>query len=246
MLDVFFEQAINIVKSENRIDFLLKELRDFLRVYITDSEFRISCVNAIITSIEESKSQIVAWNNPSLLTCPEHNISIRMIYWPGYFDVNPHKHKTWGVTGVFQNKVEVNIFDLTENPLRLKKNSTISAEINDVGYLLPGCVHNIRNISHKISSTFHIFNNLPGIENSEENAIWYPSPRKYNLSDGLTEISLFSCLDTLQSIHSDESETLIKKIFNLGSVSVKYQTIGILSRINKNLGLELFDKLLIC
>lgn len=244
MLNLFSLRVNEILKQSSCDLEILQGLRDILKNSLSDREFRISCVTAVIRSIQEWSDENKLWNAPPLITDVTNNYSLRMIYWPSYFDVNPHEHKTWGVTGIFQNEVDVNIFELHDGPpRRLKKTNTIIARQGEVGYVQSGCIHNISNNTGQLASTLHIFNNLPGVDNPEENAIWYPSPRKFNISSELKNIALSSCLSTLKELSLVETVNLINDIYTLGSRSVKFQAIDVLCTVNPAMARSLFDGL---
>ena len=144
-----------------------------------------------------------------------------MITWPAFYENNPHQHKTWSVTGVIHNQLDINTFNFFQNPQRLQRDRAMAAYFGEAGFLMPGCIHQVSNPSHELSASIHIFNNLD-INHREDNAIWYPSPRKYNLSKGLTERTLTACLNIAANCKSDRALLLLNHIYQLAPLHVKF------------------------
>lgn len=233
MLRNFYESIDEVITSDIELAKMLPVLRDSLKNALMVDDFRLNCVEKILDSIDAWSDDVKSWNAPAIFENKKLNYSVKVIFWPAFYENNPHQHKTWGVTGVFDNDLNINTYTLMQEPMRLKKERTITAKAGEVGYLLPGCIHNVCNPSHELSASIHIFNNLPGIENSEENAIWYPAPRKYNLSKGLIERALSSCLSILRNIHTKKSCELIDRIYSISSISIRISSINALYGIDR-------------
>lgn len=212
----YFVNSVNDVLSQNdELIVSLRKTRDLLKSSLLVDDFRLECIERVLDSIDSWSDSTKTWNAPPIFDHEERVYSVRIVYWPAFYENNPHQHKTWGLTGVFHNQLEVNTYELLCNPIRLKKERQITAAFGEVGYLVPGCIHNINNPSHELAASIHIFNNLPGIVNPEENAIWYPSPRRHNLSRGLVERALMISLAVANSIQSKRAKNLIDRINNI-------------------------------
>jgi hypothetical protein len=169
--------------------------------------------------------------------------SVRVIFWPAFNDNNPHEHKTWSITGILHNELDINIYEMLENPKRLKKQRTILASVGEVGYLIPGCIHNICNSPHDLSVSLHIFNNILSIDRPEENAIWYPSPRKHNLIKGAVDRALLSCLSIASNIRNEKSLNIIERIYSHLPLSLKLNAISSMYLIDSSFARQCFDEL---
>ncbi|MFZ3068354.1 MAG: hypothetical protein WA253_09420 [Gammaproteobacteria bacterium] len=221
MLNEFNEEIKSLLSTSSVLTEILPLLRNHFQQLLANNEFKLACIDEIISGIYLAKSERLEWVSPAIIECPELNYSIRVVYWPAFYENNPHKHKTWSVTGVFHNKLNVHTYALLEDPIRLKRERIIAANAGESGYLLPGCIHSVGNPSYEVSASIHIFNNLPGIENSEDNAIWYPSPRKHNLANGLLERAFSVCLSMLSEIGSPKALDLIDKIYFIAPMQTK-------------------------
>lgn len=213
MLCEFSKSLTDILNQKIEMQRSLQMMRDLLKDALSDDNFRLNCITHVLNSIDSWSDEINPWNAPPIISHENMIYSVRIVYWPAFYENNPHKHKTWGVTGVFHNQLDVNTYEFLDNPRRLKRERKITASSGDVGYLLPGCVHNVNNPSHELSSSIHVFNNLPGIENSEENAIWYPAPRRHKLTLGLVDRALTTCLTVANSIKSKQAQEIIERIY---------------------------------
>jgi predicted metal-dependent enzyme (double-stranded beta helix superfamily) len=242
MLKSFTNSISNILNQQYDLSFSLKQMRDLLKSSLATDNFRLACIEHVLDSIEGWSDSAKPWNAPPIFNHEEMIYSIRIVYWPAFYGNNPHQHKTWGLTGVFHNNLDVNTYELLDNPKRLKKERKITASFGEVGYLIPGCIHNVNNPSHELSASIHIFNNLPGIENSEENAIWYPSPRRHNLSCGLIDRALTVCLLSASSMQSQKAQAIIRRIYNMSSDNVKLLAIKSLYAFDRAMAREQFNQ----
>lgn len=243
MLTIFSKSLTDILNQQNELQTSLQQMRSLLTSALSDDNFRLDCITHVLDSIESWGDTSSAWNAPAIIHHEDLIYSIRIVYWPAFYENNPHKHKTWGLTGVLHNQLDVNIYEFLDNPRRLRRERKISASSGEVGYLLPGCIHNINNPSHELSASIHIFNNLPGIENPEENAVWYPAPRKHKLYLGLTERALTTCLAIASSITSQHSQKIIERIYTMSPDSVKLLAIKSLCTFNSAIAKQRFNEL---
>lgn len=241
-LNHFYEIIEKILTENEDISKQVIQLRDLVKDSLSSNQFQYLCVSEILNSIENYSLNNMQWDAPYFFYHEQLKFSVRVIYWPPFYDNNPHQHKTWSVTGVFHNQLNVFTYTLLDNPKRLKKEKSIIASAGDVGYLLPGCIHNVSNPSHEISASFHIFNNLD-INNPEENAIWYPSPRKYNLSKGLIQRALDVCSNIVGKIDSENSFDIIKRIYALSPIQTKLGAIYAMHKYDRNYARQCFEEL---
>lgn len=241
-LNKFYNKIEKILSDEGEVLHHLSLLRDLVKESLANDHFKLLCINEIISSIESSVQRNLDWNAPHLFYHEKLKFSVRIIFWPAFYDNNPHQHKTWSVTGVFHNFLNIYTYNLIHNPQRLKKEKSIIASSGDVGYLIPGCIHNVRNPSHEVSASFHIFNNID-IQNPEDNAIWYPSPRKFNLSNGIVERALDACLTIMENIKSEKIISLIDRIYKIGSDQLKFKAIHTIYKYDRHHAKQYFEKL---
>ena len=226
MLKKFYSSIDTILESDQELSAKLHEMRNLLMSIIQENEFRLECIEDILDTMDQWQDQEKPWGAPPIFYHEKLKYSIRIIFWPAFYENNPHEHKTWGITGVFHNKLNINTYEMLTNPTRLKKERTITAQEGEVGYLLPGCIHNVNNISHELSASFHIFNNVADINHPEDNAIWYPSPRRHNLSQGLLERALLVCLLVVSEIKHPKSQLILDRIYAKSSLFLKLYSIN--------------------
>jgi predicted metal-dependent enzyme (double-stranded beta helix superfamily) len=243
MLKSFANSINDILRQNQELVSSLQQMRDHLRSSLLIDDFRLECIEHVLDSIDSWSDTVNPWNAPPILNHEEMIYSIRIVYWPAFYENNPHQHKTWGLTGVFHNNLDVNTYELLDNPKRLKKERNITALFGDVGYLVPGCIHNVNNPSDYLSASIHVFNNLPGIVNPEENAIWYPSPRRHNLSRGLIDRALTVCLASANSVQSLKARNIIDRIYGMSSDSIKYLAIKSLFAFDRAAARQRFNEL---
>lgn len=243
MLDLFYNSISEVLMTDAEILIKLKKLRDLVKLNIIDNNFRLSCVERVIDTMDCWVSQGKDWNSPPIFYHEELKYSVRIIFWPAFNDNNPHEHKTWSVTGILHNELDINIYEMLESPKRLKKLRTISANVGEVGYLVPGCIHNVCNSSHDLSASLHIFNNISSIDKPEENAIWYPSPRKHNLIKGATDRALLSCLSIASSIRNKKSLNIIDRIYSHLPLPLKLNAISSMYLFDPSYARKCFDEL---
>jgi predicted metal-dependent enzyme (double-stranded beta helix superfamily) len=220
----------------------LKLLRNLLVESLKSDEFRLNCIEALLSSIENWNDKEKLWNAPALFYHEQLKFSVRMIFWPAFYENNPHEHKTWSITGVFSNFLTINTYELLNSPSRLKKDRAIDAVAGEAGYLIPGCIHSVKNPTHELSGSIHIFNNID-ILHPEENAIWYPAPRKYNLSNGLIERALTVCLASLCNINQNKSLEMIARIYDIAPTSVKLLSVKAMYHFDRLYARDQFERL---
>lgn len=238
----FYNSIEAILLNEEPISSQLKLLRNLLTDCLKSEEFRLNCVEELLGTIEAWSDSDRAWNAPAFFYHERLKYSVRMIFWPAFYENNPHEHKTWSITGVFYNFLNITTYELLDNPKRLKKDRIIDAISGEVGYLIPGCIHSVKNPTHELSASIHIFNNLD-FSNPEENAIWYPAPRKYDLSQGLIERALSVCLMSICSIKNIKSLEIMGRIYDLAPLSIKLLAIKFMYSFDRKLAREYFEKL---
>lgn len=243
MLQRFYKSLDNILTLEQPLISQLQMLRDQLYKSLKVEEFRLECLEHVLKSIYNSDE---SWNAPPIFYNDQLKFSVRIIFWPAFYENNPHQHKTWSVTGVFHNHLTINIYELLEDPARLKKQRSIAAEVGEVGYLIPGCIHSVNNVSHKLSASMHIFNNVLDASHPENNAIWYPSPRKYNLSNGLKDRALITCLAIASNMKTQKSFEIINQIYREASNTIKLMAIESMYSFDHIHARKCFDKLELC
>jgi predicted metal-dependent enzyme (double-stranded beta helix superfamily) len=229
-----------ILLTDNPLLTQLKLLRDLLTESLRSDEFRINCIEELLNTIP--KDMDTPWSVPAFFYHEQLKYSVRMIFWPAFYENNPHEHKTWSVTGVFSNFLSISTYELLSDLKRLKRDRVFDAIAGQVGYLVPGCIHSVKNPTHELSGSIHIFNNID-YSNPEENAIWYPAPRKYNLTKGLVERALTVCLIVLRDIKQERTLKIIQRIYNIGSIPIKLLAIQAMYSFNRGCAKEYFEKL---
>ncbi|SRR5579883_1404004 len=242
MLNLFYNSITEVLMTDDDILIKLKKLRDIVKLNLQDDNFRLNCVESVIDTLDDWTNPEKDWNSPAIFYHEKLKYSVRIIFWPAFIDNNPHEHKTWSVTGVLHNQLDINTYEMLENPKRLKKLRTISAKTGEVGYLAPGCIHNVCNTSHELSASLHIFNNISSIDKPEENAIWYPSPRKHNLINGSAERALLSCLSIASLIRNQKSLGLIERIYSHLPLSLKLNAVSSMYLFDPSYARHRFDQ----
>lgn len=228
MFETFINQIESGLTAHDEAHVFVPQMRNHMQVALANESFVHECIQRSLATIENSNNKN-QWISPPIYHNPEKRIAARLIPWPAFYCNNPHKHKTWGVTGVFYNKLDVFTYEiLSKDPIKLKKKKNIAAVQHEAGYILPDCIHNIGNPSSETSISIHIFNNLPNIENSEENAIWYPAPSKDNLKEGFLSRTLIAFSNCISELTIDDKFNTLQRIFNIGNVEVKLSVIKVL------------------
>lgn len=205
MLKKFYKEIETILLSAGPLSDRIKYLRILMQESLADNDFKLSCIQRVLASIDEDQRNGEVWSAPLFYYHPKLKFSVRMIFWPERYENNPHQHKTWSVTGVFYNHLNVKLYELPVGSDKPEVTREINALSGEAGYLLPGCIHNITNPNASYSASLHIFNNIDVLK-PEENAIWYPAPRKRPLANGLVDRALSICHDVASTIRS-RSET---------------------------------------
>lgn len=242
MMRKFYQSIESILLNNDSLQSQLKLLRNLLNESLKSEDFRLTCIEEVINSIENWHEKEKTWNAPALFYHENLKFSVRLIFWPAFYENNPHEHKTWSITGVFHNFLNVNTYELLDNPKRLKKDRSFDAFAGEAGYLMPGCIHSVKNPTHELSGSIHIFNNID-FANPEENAIWYPAPRKYNLSNGLLERALTVCLMSIRNIKNNKSLKLLNRILELAPPSIKLLAVQVMYNFDRNYARKCFDEL---
>lgn len=205
MLRNFYKEIADIVSSSSSLVNRMQCLKSLMQASLLDHDFKLACIQRILASIDESRRDERLWSAPLFYYHPELKFSVRMIFWPEHYENNPHQHKTWSVTGVFYNHLNIKLYKLPVGSDKPEVTREISAVSGASGYLLPGCIHNITNPNASYSASLHIFNNIDVLK-PEENAIWYPAPIKKPLANGLVNRALLICHEVASTIHA-RSET---------------------------------------
>src|SRR5258708_6296559 len=120
MLNRFRESIDKILTKNFELPELLTLLRDNLKRSVSMDDFRLSCIEQMLNSIYTSNNEGKPWSAPDLIKNNELNYSVRVIFWPMFYENNPHQHKTWSVTGIFHNDLNIHTYTLLDEPGRLK------------------------------------------------------------------------------------------------------------------------------
>lgn len=238
----FYNSIESILLSNVSLNNQLREMRDLLKCELSDDEFRLQCIQQVLSTIDNCDNEQKIWNAPHIFYHEKLRFSVRIIFWPGFYENNPHQHKTWGVTGVFHNCLNIHTYELLEDQKCLRKEKSIAASYGDTGYLFPSCIHNVSNPTHEVSASIHIFNNL-NVDSPVENAIWYPAPRKYDLSKGLLDRALDACLAVVNNIESESSINVIRQIYAKSSLVIKLKAILAMYKYNKENAKSYYEEL---
>jgi predicted metal-dependent enzyme (double-stranded beta helix superfamily) len=241
MLIRFYNEIETILMKSNSLSEQLPLMRNLTRDFLLKDEFRLDCVEKVIGSIKHYHNLHEPWPEPSLFYHEKLKFSFRMITWPGFYENNPHQHKTWSVTGVIHNQLDVTTYTLLENLQRLKRERAITAFKGEAGYLMPGCIHRVSNPSHEISASIHLFNNKD-VTNPEDNAIWYPAPRKFDFRPGLVERALTACLYIAANCDTHRALVLINQIYQLATPSIKLLAMPFIYERDPNLANEYYKQ----
>ncbi|EKD72170.1 MAG: hypothetical protein ACD_45C00744G0006 [uncultured bacterium] len=243
MLKSFYNSIDTILNNHQELIYQLKSLRDLLKTALAKDGFRLHCIEKILDTMDEWNDKEKSWNAPPIFYHDKLRYSVRIIFWPAFYENNPHQHKTWSVTGIFHNYLNIHTYQMLDHPKRLKKERAIIAAMGEVGYLTPGCIHNVNNITHDLSASIHIFNNISDIDHPEENAVWYPSPRKHNLSAGLMDRALLTCLSIASNIHIQQAFHIIDRIYARSSSSIQLMAIKAMYGFNRAHAKQCFTRL---
>src|SRR3990167_7701248 len=220
-IDAILIRHIELVKK-------LQLLRDLVKESLASTHFQCACIEAILDNFSGNVLEDT-WQLPDLFYHSQLDYSVRFIFWPAFYDNQPHQHKTWSITGVFNHALNVNVYDKLDDAARLKKTRTIATTKGAAGYLLPGCIHNISNPLPVVSSSIHIFNHLTKQGKTQENVIRFPVFRQHNMAPGSFERTSLACLEYLKNIKTPTSYRLILRFYEQPSPLVKWMALKTLS-----------------
>jgi hypothetical protein len=140
--------------SEREIASRVRELTEHA---LRRPPFVVECAERVISAVGSMRGADV----PPLWGTRSTPATLRIFYWPPGLQNEPHQHDAWGVTGVVFNEIIVETFPATtpplESPQRCEPSRSITARAGDVGYLIPPCVHRLRNETARTTITFHVF-----------------------------------------------------------------------------------------
>lgn len=202
---------------------------------LAQESFVISCVERIITLMEESAAP---WSNPPLYggVAPGNRISVRVFYWPPGHQNDPHLHSSWTVTGVLHNYIVAETFRGATRvaEIDLEQSQKFTAHTGMAGYLLPPCVHRLLNTSQRDTATLHIFTPEPGRQAAAEQ----PTPIAPAIAAGqqqgpaqqpMRRLALNVMVQILAAIKSLAPLALLERIFAIGDNSIKLQVVKTLA-----------------
>jgi len=232
----FYAAIENILLTSDPQIIQLKSLRNLMMHSLNANDFKLSCVETLLAGMETED-----WDQPDFYYHDKLNFSVRMVIWPAFYENNPHQHKTWSVTGVFWQHLKIKTYDLLAAPKRLRVNQAIEASAGQAGFLQPGCIHNIFNPSHQLSASLHIFNHIDYAQ-PEHNAIWYPAPRKFNLSSGALERAMHVGIAVCRNIQNKKSLQLLQRIFAMAPCELKLQAAHAIYQQRADLGKNMFNQ----
>lgn len=209
------DDITQIVHLENNIEKKVRDIQVLVKSSIKKDGFILDAIELLLNNLENMSyddwKKLIAYNHPKNL------YSIRFILWPAYYSNNPHQHKTWSITAVIENIINVYAYKWENNVENtvLIKDRQFTGKTKEVGFLLPKCIHKLENPSSKPTLTMHIFNNLDQVTTGNENAIWFPSPEKNNLFLDFSK-NIFSLFSNISLSHqSNRSEKIISKMKKL-------------------------------
>ena len=244
MLQIFCAAINETLQSHLEMIEKIKMMRSQLQKALSCDIFRLNCLESILHYALEEYQADQPWGMPPLYHDLDFRYTLRIAFWPGFYETPPHCHKTWSITGVFHNQLDFFTYDLLENPKRLKQDRAICGTVGEVGYLIPGCIHNVRNPSHAFSASIHILHHLSDHADPRENVEWYFPPQKYDLKQGLRERILITALEILKNIYNEKSFQLLHYLNQHAPRSIRWMTLPLLQQFNLSETRACFDSLI--
>jgi len=217
------------------IEALARSARDAVRERIADPEFALDCLERILYSPALGDMQR-RWINRPVHVSERLNYQFRVFFWaPGYVN-RPHRHNTWGVTGVLHEQCSVFLYRVEEaapGDARFHVERRLVAEAGEVGYVLPGCTHSVGNPGASISATFHVFSGSQHEEDRAKDTVWYPERGGTGRAaqDHRHKV-MFAAAEMLGRIKHERSARLLEHLFPLGGARVKLACAKALARVD--------------
>jgi len=238
-LDAYSEQMVGIIRANCHDEPLTARLvRQLTRESLGQGAFLLACAERIVSSIETSRR---VWRNPPLLNLNDPPVVIRVFYWPAGRENTPHLHNAWTVTGVLHNEIVVETFrdaKTVPDAATPAEPATIVARAGETGYLLPPCVHRLRNLSQTDSATFHVFSKEEPHENvavdSSHGALGGLTPG----SAGVRRSALRVVIGLLTRARGQSAVDLLQRIFALADAPVRLQVVKALLSLDIRLAYE--------
>lgn len=210
-----------------------------LQEALSCTEFITDCVSRVLASFATSPRP---WKNPPLLERPGRGIQVRVIYWPPGYVNPPHEHRTWTLTGILHNRLQI-------RSLRHKVGDVLMEHSFDgwrgaTGYLLPPCIHTVRNPTERPSASLHVFSYQPGSDatnvelDEAKGARWFQGSRRGEILKGAAKRALLTNVEILALLPRPQAVPLLEMIFSLGDVSIRLAAGKAMCRLDLELGLE--------
>ncbi|MBJ9739618.1 hypothetical protein I5523_08180 [Acinetobacter oleivorans] len=231
----------NTIKSSKDISELVSLVRETVAEAVVDQVFIRECVDYTLRNVDNF---MITGNYSPLYVDSKNNWRMALFLWNPKSENEPHQHNTWSVSGVVHNQLEVKLFDKKDGNVIEK--SVLHAQEGQTGYLIPPCIHALRNPSEKnFTVTLHVFCDSELIEQRNYDTIWFgendprinPNPKSRVVRD------LMSCLLLIGKLATAIQFPLLEKVFFLGNVSVKlavYKRMVVLDLNNsKSFGIQL-------
>ena len=226
MLETFYNTIDAIIIKNIELTLRLRLLRDVLKSSLSQEQFQLSCIQSILEKMHDDSASCNLHDMTQLFYHDKLHYSVRLIFWPAFYGNQPHKHKTWSVTGVLHRDLEVNIYDKADTDTTLKCNRVIQTRAGETGYLLPGCIHSLHNPTNEVAISIHIFNHHHKHSHSRDNAVWFHTAQQQpDLSK------------TPGAYH------LINRFYDKPSVLVKWMAVKSLYEWNPTYSKECLEKL---
>jgi len=213
---------------------LASTVRDALHEVLSDDDFKLDCLERILRSPSLGNRK-VPWTNPPIYVNDRLNYRFRIFFWLPGFVVAPHRHNTWGVTGVLHERSSVCLYrsehDATSGIRRLIPERQFVARAGEAGYLVPPCTHSVGNPGKRVSATFHVFATSIDPEQRRDDTVWYPVARAKQ-ADKPRYATLLGSTEMLAGIRSARSIALLERVFRIGDPQIRAASAKALAAID--------------
>ena len=225
---------------------LVWRVRQLFARAIVDASFVEACVLRSVSIAEQCILEGQAYR--PLHADPHLNWRLTMFLWPKLTGNSPHLHHTWGVTGVLSNRLEVTIYEQGDTPRDLRVRRHFLAGRGEAGYLVPPCIHSLRNPHPTLSTvTLHAFGYSSDVRRPDLDTTWIDDRAAVPPSDdpaAFAREDLLICLALLKEVPGVRSEALLCRIFEVGGVKVRLVAFKQLVQINSTRTSDCGERLL--
>ncbi len=231
----------------------IRGLTEWVRVGLSHESFALDCMELELSAMASRRGPL---DLAPFFVVPEWNVQMAFAYWAPGREIGAHQHRSWSVTGVFHNELEIISYDVeaAEAQRLLQKKRIYRAHRGLVGAIHEGGIHAPRNPTPRWSMSLHVSAPEPppswdaralrspvvGLESGHPVEPQEAGPlgefaRQYQRQ------SIYRVhLDVLGRFGSARAERLVDAIYNRGDDETRRRAAMVLHRLGGELGRRRF------